>query len=86
MTAAFATYSLCALVAMFCAALLMRAWARNRSPLLLKAGIAFIFLSVSNLLLVVDLYSKSDLSLPRAVLVAIGLGVLSSGLIAEQTR
>lgn len=86
MTAAFATYSLCALVSILCAALLMRAWARNRSPLILKSGIAFIFLAVSNLLLVVDLYSKSDLALARALLVAIGLGILSFGLIAEQKR
>jgi len=47
-------YGLCTLAALFCAALLLRAYFRSRYKLLLWGGICFLGLTLNNALLVVD--------------------------------
>ncbi|HEY7712953.1 MAG TPA: DUF5985 family protein [Candidatus Binatia bacterium] len=47
-------YGLCTLSALFCAALLLRAYSRSRYKLLLWGGICFLGLTVNNGLLVLD--------------------------------
>jgi hypothetical protein len=69
-----------------CATLLLRSWSRNRSRLVLWIGVAFSFLTVSNCLLVADLFSPADLSMIRAVLIALGLALLVYGLAWEEQR
>ena len=76
-------YTLCALVCLATTTLLLRSWLRKRSALAGWLGLSFAILTVSNTLLVVDLYAEADLSLLRAVVVAIGLGVLLYGLQRE---
>jgi hypothetical protein len=49
-----------------------------------RAAIAFTIMTVSNLLLVSDLFVAADLSLVRALLIASGLGVLAYGLAWEE--
>ncbi len=83
-TAAFLAYVACAGVSLLSAALLYRGWRRSRSSFVMWVCIAFAFLSVSNILLVVDLLSTVDLSHVRPILIAIGLGFLVFGLIWEQ--
>ena len=47
-------YGLCTLAALFCAVLLLRAYARSRYRLLLWGGLCFLGLTLNNALLVVD--------------------------------
>lgn len=54
-----------------CALLLLRAFARVRKPLLLWCGLCFAGLTISNALLIVDLYMLPDFNLyPQRLLVA----------------
>lgn len=48
-------YILCALTSVACAVLLLRAWKRTQSRLLLWSGLCFAMLAVNNVLLFVDL-------------------------------
>lgn len=68
-----AIYSLCALTALLCAWLLLRAYARTRFRLLLWSGLCFVGLTANNLLLVLDrlVFRDVDLGLAR-LLVALG--------------
>lgn len=84
-TAAIA-YALCALICAACAGLLYRSWRRYHSRLVHRVAIAFMFLTASNILLVTDLYVAADLSIPRALLIAVGLGVLTYGLAWEEQQ
>jgi drug/metabolite transporter (DMT)-like permease len=84
-TAAIA-YVLCALICAGCAGLLYRSWRRYRSRLVRWVAIAFMILTASNVLLVIDLYVSADLSMLRALLVALGLGVLTYGLAWEEQQ
>ena len=77
-------YILCALVSGLCAALLLRSWLRGRSRLVMWVAVAFCFLTVSNVLLVADLYTAADLGIPRAALIAIGLALLIYGVTWEE--
>jgi hypothetical protein len=47
-------YGLCTITALFCAALLFRAYSRSRYRLLLWGGLCFLGLTLNNALLVVD--------------------------------
>jgi uncharacterized protein DUF5985 len=47
-------YGLCTLTALFCAVLLLRAYARSRYRLLFWGGLCFLGLTLNNALLVVD--------------------------------
>jgi hypothetical protein len=48
-------YGLCLLTSTLCAALLIRAWRRVRSRLLLWTAVSFAFLALNNLALVCDM-------------------------------
>jgi drug/metabolite transporter (DMT)-like permease len=73
-------YALCAAVSAAIALLLLRSWLRRRSAFTAALGYGFAILTISNSLLIVDLFHPADLSLLRAVVVALGLGVLVYGL------
>jgi hypothetical protein len=78
-----AIYSLCALTALTCAVLLLQAYRRTRSRLLLWSGICFVGLTLNNLLLIVDklILPRVDLSLERLVVALVAMLVLLYGLI-----
>ncbi|HWC56455.1 MAG TPA: DUF5985 family protein [Sphingomicrobium sp.] len=65
-------YILCFVTSGACAWLLGRSYGRSRTPLLLWSSIAFVFLALNNLLLVLDLVvwpsPEVDLRLPRLFL------------------
>lgn len=83
-TLAVVTYLLCAAVSAACTLLLFRSWRRTQSRLVSRAAWGFAFITLSNVLLVADLPLAADLSVPRAVLIAIGLGVLLYGVAWEE--
>ena len=56
-------YILCFISACVCAGLLLQSYARNRTPLLLWAGVSFIALAVNNFFVVVDLILAPDIDL-----------------------
>ena len=56
-------YVLCAATAMACSALLLRAYGRTGTRLLLWSGLCFAFLTVNNALLTVDLVLLPDIEL-----------------------
>ncbi|MDP2310613.1 MAG: DUF5985 family protein [Pseudomonadota bacterium] len=56
-------YALCLITAISCAGLLLRGFARTRSPLLLSAGLCFVGLAANEALVLVDLYVIPDTSL-----------------------
>ena len=76
-------YGLCALAALACALLLLRAYAASGARLLLWGGLCFVGLTVNNVLLVVDLLfvPNVDLFTWRNVAGLAGMGVLVWGLI-----
>lgn len=79
-------YALGTLVTLLCAVLLLRAYAKARTPLLLWSGLCFAMLTVSNALLFVDLVIlANDVSLHVARLstAAIGMMLLVYGLVFE---
>ncbi|HEX3756294.1 MAG TPA: DUF5985 family protein [Rhizomicrobium sp.] len=79
-------YGLCALVALLCAFLLLRAWGYSRYRLLLWSGLCFAGLTVNNVLLIIDkifLPTQIDLSLLRILVSLISIVVLLFGLIWE---
>jgi hypothetical protein len=85
MTVAEAIYLLSAATCLVAAAMLLRQYRRRRAPLLLWSFIAFIGLSINNVLVYVDLVlvTDADLSTPRAAAGAIAMLVLVYGLIWE---
>jgi hypothetical protein len=82
---AHAIYVLCAVTSLACTVLLLRGYARSRARLLLWSGLCFACLTVSNVLLYIDIevLPTRDLSLIRAVPVVIALALLLYGLIWE---
>lgn len=78
-----ATYSLCALVALMCAYMLIRAYLRERYRLLLWSGLCFAGLTFNNILLVLDkvVFTSVDLSLYRTSVALLSMLVLLYGLI-----
>ena len=79
-------YLLCALTSVTCAVLLLRAYRRQRTRLLLWSSLCFALLALNNTLLFVDLIvvpSGIDLSLWRGATSLAGVGVLLFGLIWE---
>jgi hydrogenase/urease accessory protein HupE len=56
-------YLLCALTSMFCAALLMRRYRRQRTRLLMWSTLCFVGLALNNTLLFVDLVLVPDIDL-----------------------
>jgi len=78
-------YLLCLLTSALCAWLLVRAWLRTRTTLLLWVAWCFVLLAINNLLLVADLvvFTDLDLAIPRQLATVAGLGVLLVGFIRE---
>lgn len=78
-------YALCLLASLACAGLLLRAWLRNRSRLLLWTAISFGFFAVNNLALVADMVFLPSVSLwpLRFAPSLIGLAVLLYGFVWE---
>ncbi len=76
-------YLLCGLTSAGCAALLLREYRRSRSRLLLWTSLAFIALTVSNVLIFVDfvVIASISLSLPRALTAWLATSILVFGLI-----
>lgn len=77
-------YILGAVVAAVCAALLLRRYAEVRHRLLLWSGLCFVFLTISNSLVFVDLVLLPvdvSLYLPRLITAALAMSLLLYGLI-----
>ena len=81
-------YVLCALVALTCGVLLLRAYARSRMRLLLWSGLCFLGLSVSNFLVFLDLQLLPDIDLYlwRLGTATVAMLILLFGLIWEGGR
>jgi hypothetical protein len=77
------TYTLCALVALFSAWLLLAAYRRQRHRLLLWSGLCFVGFTANNTLLVFDkvVFPDLDLSVFRAGIALLSLLTLLYGLI-----
>lgn len=89
MSGAAAVYVLCALTALFCTALLTRAWLRTRVRLLLWSAVCFLALTVENALLFVDMVvlpPDISLALARNVIALAGLLCLVLALILERSN
>ena len=80
-----AVYILCLITSAVCATLLVRAWLRARSKLLLWTALSFAFLALNNLFLVADmlLFADIDLWLARQLSSFTAIGVLLYGFIWE---
>jgi uncharacterized protein DUF5985 len=76
-------YGLCALVALICTGLLVRAWRTSRYRLLLWAALCFAALTANNVLLFLDkiVFTELDFSLLRAITALVAMSVLLYGLI-----
>lgn len=76
-------YLLCALTALTCTFLLIRAYLRGRYRLLLWSGLCFAGLTINNLMLVLDklVLTSVDLSTWRGFVALIAMAVLLYGLI-----
>jgi len=76
-------YTLCALTALLCAYLLIQAYLRNRSRLLLWSGLCFAGLTLNNIVLVLDklVFLSVDLSIWRTLLALVSMTILLYGLI-----
>lgn len=79
-------YALCALTALACAAMLLRAYRQTRTRLLFWSVLCFIALTINNLLLFVDLVviPEVDLSTLRSSLALAGLSLLLFGLVWDR--
>lgn len=80
-----AVYLLCLLTSGLCAILLLRAYFRERSRLLLWTAVSFVFLALNNLALVADMvvFPATDLWVWRQLAAFLALGVLLYGFIWE---
>lgn len=85
-TPALVAYVFCFAVSAACALLLLRSWRRGGSRLVMWCGVAFVLLAASNAALVADLVLAADLSILRAALIALGLGLLIYGIALEDPR
>jgi hypothetical protein len=78
-------YALCALTSLFCAALLIRSYAKNRLRLALLSCLCFSGLALNNVLLFVDLVVTPDVDLGvlRGGIAVAALLLLVVGLVLE---
>jgi hypothetical protein len=75
-------YLLCAVTALICTILLIRAYLRSRYRLLLWSGLCFAGLSLNNLFLILDkMVVDTDLSLWRVSIALVAMAVLLYGLV-----
>lgn len=80
-------YSLCLITSGLCAVLLLRAYRRNRTSLLMWSSLCFVGLAVNNILLLVDLVMvpSIDLQLVRTGSGVAALTLLAFGLVWERS-
>lgn len=83
-----AVYLLCALTALTCTLLLLRAWAHRRVRLLLWSGLCFLGLTMENTLLFLELVvlPQVNLAMARNAIALAGLLCLVLGLIFDRGR
>ena len=76
-------YLLCGLTSAGCAGLVIREYRRSRSRLLLWMSLAFVGLTMSNVLVFVDfvLIAGISFALPRAALAVLSTTLLACGLV-----
>ena len=76
-------YSLCAILSIACAVLLVRGYLRSRARFLMWSALCFLFLAVNNILLCVDksVFPTMDLSMWRSGAAAAAMLLLVIGLI-----
>jgi hypothetical protein len=86
MNVALLVYLLCALTSLLCAVLLLRAYSRTRTRLLLWSGLCFSLLFVNNGLLVLDAGIPADISVLRSIPAVIGVAILLYGLVWDSRR
>ena len=81
-----AVYSLCALTALICAVLLLRAYAKQHHRLLFWSGLCFCGMFANNALLMLDrlVFPTRDLSTLRLTVAFVALLPLLYGLIWEE--
>lgn len=82
-------YVLCFLTAASCAVLLVRRYIAAPTPILLWSAACFVFLALSNLLVVVDrliLPTEISLRTPRLILTLIAVSLLLYGFIWEAEK
>ena len=79
-------YTLCAITAFLCAALLLRAYWRSGYRLLLWSGLCFAGLTINNILVVLDkvILPANDLSAIRSLAALLAMTVLIYGLIFDE--
>lgn len=78
-------YTICALLSISCAVLLLRGYARTGFRLLFWSGLGFIGFILNNALLIVDLVTPDtfDLSIIRTVPALVGMIVMIYGLVTD---
>ncbi len=78
-------YLLCVLTSLVCAYLLLRAWLRTRTRLLVWSSVCFWLLALNNLVLALDvlLLPDNDLSVIRGFTALLAVSVLLVGFIWE---
>jgi len=78
-------YSLCALTALLCAWLLLRAYWKQNIALLLWCGLFFVIQVFNNFFLIVDkmVFLDADLSVYRYTISLVAIGILLYGLIMK---
>lgn len=83
-----AVYILCLVTSGVCAGLLLRAYLRSRTRLLLWTALSFVWLAVNNLCLVADMviFPQVDLWLLRPATALIAVAVLLYGFVWEAER
>ena len=83
-----AVYILCLITSSACAGLLLRAYVRSRTRLLLWTALSFVWLAVNNLCLVADMviFPEVDLWLLRPATALIAIAVLLDGFVWEAER
>lgn len=86
MSVALLVYLLCAITSLLCAVLLLRAYGRTRTRLLLWSGLCFSFLFLNNGLLVLDAQIAADISVLRSLPAVVGVAILLYGLVWDSRR
>jgi hypothetical protein len=83
-----AVYILCLITSCVCAALLLRAYFRSRTRLLLWTALSFVWLAINSLCLVADMviFPDVDLWLLRPSTALIAIAVLLYGFVWEAER
>jgi hypothetical protein len=79
-------YGLGVLTSILCAFLLIRSYARQRTPLLLWCSFCFAGLALNNVVLFVDLFVVPDVNLEvwRSAIALMALALMLVGLISEE--